>query len=115
METKQRWQDWVNLFLGIWLFITPFFGVDAINSVAAWNGYIFGGAVVVFSIWALSQPQAWEEWINFVLGAWLILAPFFLRFAAETAAMWNHIIVGAIICLASLWATLARPKPMTHA
>ncbi len=29
METKQRWQDWLNLILGIWLLSAPFFGIGA--------------------------------------------------------------------------------------
>lgn len=116
METKQRWQDWVNLILGVWLFITPFLGMDTVMSVAAWNGYIFGTIVVVLSIWALAQPRAWEEWINFVIGVWLILAPFILGFSHQTGAMWNHIIVGVIIGVDALWAALTtKPTPMQHA
>jgi len=114
METKRRWQDWINLILGVWLFITPFLGMDALNSMAAWNGYIFGVIVAALSIWALAQPRAWEEWINLVVGVWLILAPFILGFSTNTTAMWNHIVVGVIIGADALWAALARPSPMQH-
>lgn len=115
METKQRWQDWVNLILGVWLFITPFIGMEMVSSAAAWNGYIFGVLVVALSIWALVQPRAWEEWINLVIGVWLILAPFVLGFTTETTAMWNHIVVGVVIGVDALWAALANPRPMQHA
>jgi len=115
METKQRWQDWVNLILGIWLFITPFLGLVALTSMAAWNSYIFGAIIAVFSIWALVQPRVWEEWINLVIGVWLVIAPFVLGFHTETAVMWNHIIVGIIVGADALWAALAKPGPMQHA
>jgi len=115
METKQRWQDWVNLVLGMWLFITPFIGMEMVSSTAAWNGYIFGVIVVALSIWALVQPRAWEEWINLVIGVWLILAPFILGFTTETTAMWNHILMGVVIGVDALWAALANPRPMQHA
>ena len=112
MKSKQRWQDWVNLILGIWLFVTPFFGMELISSTAAWNSYIFGVIVVALSIWALAQPRAWEEWINLLVGVWLILAPFVLGFTMEKTAMWNHIIVGVIVGVDALWAAVVNPRPM---
>lgn len=115
METKQRWQDWVNLILGVWLFIAPFFGLVALTGMAAWNGYVFGVFIVALSIWALAQPRAWEEWINFVIGIWLILSPFILGYSASTIIMWNHIVVGILVGADALWAALANPRPMQHA
>jgi len=115
MESKQRWQDWINLILGVWLFITPFLGLDALTSVVAWNSYVFGVIVAVLSVWALVQPRAWEEWINLLIGVWLIIAPFLLGFEANTTAMWNHIIVGIIVGVDALWAVIANPRPMQHA
>ena len=115
MEPKQRWQDWVNLILGVWLFITPFiFGMISATGTVAWNGYIFGTIVAALSIWALVQPRPWEEWTNLVVGIWLILSPFVLGFTTETAAMWNHLIVGIIVGVDALWAATARPAPMQH-
>lgn len=115
MEPKQRWQDWVNLILGVWLFITPFvFGMIPVAGAAAWNGYIFGGIVAVLSVWALAQPRAWEEWVNLVIGIWLILSPFILTFTNQTAAMWNHLIVGIIVGVDALWAATAKPTTMQH-
>jgi len=115
METKQRWQDWVNLILGVWLFITPFLGLVAVTSLGAWNSYVFGVIIAGFSIWALVQPRAWEEWINLVIGVWLIIAAFLLGFETNGAGMWNHIIVGIIVGVDALWALLANPRPMQHA
>lgn len=115
METKQRWQDWVNLILGVWLFVAPFFGLVALTSMPAWNGYIFGVIIAVLSIWALAQPRAWEEWTNLVIGVWLILSPFILGYTTSTAIMWNHIVIGLIVGADALWAALANPRPMSHA
>ena len=115
MEPKQRWQDWVNLILAVWLFITPFiFGMISLTGTAALNGYIFGTIVVALSIWALAQPRVWEEWTNLVIGIWLIISPFVLGFTTETAAMWNHLVVGIIVGVDALWAATARPTPIQH-
>ena len=115
MERKQRWQDWINVLLGVWLFVAPFFGLVALTGMPAWNGYIFGVIIAVLSIWALVQPRAWEEWINLLIGIWLIISPFVLGFSMHTAAMWNFIIVGIIVGADALWAALANPSPMQHA
>ena len=40
METPGRWQDWLNLVLGIWLFFTPFFYQLSTLNAAAWNAYL---------------------------------------------------------------------------
>ena len=114
METKQRWQDWVNVILGVWLFIAPFFSIVALTSMAAWNGYIFGVIIVALSIVALIQPRAWEEWINLVVGVWLILSPFIMGYTTETTIMWNHIVVGVLVGVDALWAALSRHTPMQH-
>ncbi len=114
METRTRWQDWVNLLLGLWLFFTPFFGFGMMTGAAALNGYIFGAIIVVLSIVALFQPQFWEEWINLFIGLWLIIAPFVLGYAVGMFFMWNSVIVGLLVGGAAVWAMYARPTGPTH-
>lgn len=48
-----QWEDWVNLALGIWLFISPWiFGYTSMQAVA-WNSYIVGVVVAAISIWGI--------------------------------------------------------------
>ena len=108
MEQKQRWQDWVSLILGIWLFLAPFFGIG-VTEPAAWNAWIFGAIVAVMSAWALARPQIWEEWVNLAVGVWILVSPFVLAFTAQNAATWNHIIVGLIVAIDAVWVMSQRP------
>lgn len=113
-SAQTRWQDWVNLILGVWLFLSPVWNLAPNGTgMVAWNGYIFGAATAIFAIWALAQPQRWEEWINLLIGVWLIIAPFVLAFTADMGAMWNHIIVGLLIGGDALWA-MSVPQPTAH-
>jgi SPW repeat len=115
METRTRWQDWVNLFLGLWLFFTPFFGFGLMTGAPAYNGYIFGAMIASLSILALARPQAWEEWINLVIGLWLIVAPFVLfGYLAGSVMMWNSIVIGLLVGGDALWAMASRPMGPTH-
>ena len=109
---KQRWQDWTNVLLGVWLVLAPFSGVGVVGDVAAINSYLTGTAVAIFAIAALARPQLWEEYTNLVLGLWLIAAPFALGFTNLAGSMWNQITVGLLIGGAALAATLQKSAPM---
>jgi hypothetical protein len=101
---EKRWQDWLNLLIGIWLFISPwvigFVGTDA---AASWNAWILGVAIVVFSAIAVSMPQAWEEVINILLGIWIVISSWVIGVASR-AAETNAVIVGLLVILFAAWA-----------
>lgn len=103
----QRWQDWVMLIFGIWLFFSPFWmtGYVGASSVAAWNSYIFGVLVTAFAWAALATRQRWEEWIELIIGVWLVISPFVLLFYTnEFGAAWNQMVLGVLIGIDALWA-----------
>lgn len=113
MQSKQRWQDWVILALGAWLFLAPFFtGYSSLSGPAAWNSYVLGAIVTVFAIAALWRPESpTEEWVNLVLGLWLVIAPLALGFyASEAVAAWNHFVVGALVAGDAVWAMAVQSK-----
>ena len=114
MERKQRWQDWMSLILGIWLFLSPFFGLGVTGN-AAWNSWIFGAVIAVMSAWALARPQIWEEWVNLAVGVWVLIAPWVLAFTPQTGATWNHIIVGLVVAADAIWVMAQRPTPQRTA
>ena len=114
-----RWQDWVTLILGIWLFISPWvlqFGagqaaapVGVVNgpviavSHAAWNAWVLGVIVFLVALSAIGTIEVWQEWWHVVLGAWIFAAPWALGFVGFPRASWDHWIVGAIIFLLAVW------------
>jgi hypothetical protein len=102
---QKRWQDWVMLVLGAWLFVSPFFlQFSSFMGASAWDSYILGVAVAVVAVVALTVPRLWEEWVNLVLGIWLIIAPFLLGFSGEASATWNHVVLGIVIGVDAIWA-----------
>ena len=114
VSRNTRWQDWVNLFLGLWLFFAPFFGVGIMVSEAAYSGYVFGIIIAVLSVIALFRPRGvWEEWINLVIGLWLIVAPFALV-GFMGPLMWNSVIVGLLVSGVAVLAMATRPVDPTH-
>jgi hypothetical protein len=111
---SDRWRDWVMLALGAWLFLSPWilgFTVapaegEAVASgfaAAAWNAWILGVVIAALAIWAALKFAEWHDWANGVLGVWLVVAPWILGFAAQTAALWNHVVVGLLIIALAAW------------
>jgi ABC-type molybdate transport system permease subunit len=103
MATK-RWQDWVNLLLGLWLFVSPWALAYADHQAAAWNAYVLGAAVVVLAAIAAYMPQVWEEMINTMLGIWLILSPYVLGFASNTMIALHTVVMGVLVTAFAVWA-----------
>lgn len=114
----QRWQDWILLILGIWLFFSPFWlpGYMAATSVAAWNAYIFGVLVFAFAWAALTSPHRWEEWLQLAFGIWLLISPYVLGFSThEAGAARNAVIVGILVGLDAIWGVSTLPSREVHA
>lgn len=110
-----NWQDWANLVLAIWLFISPWvlnFGAGGANAGAggsatpaadaSWNAWVLGVIVFLVALSAIGRMQLWQEWINLVLGIWVFIAPWVLGFAGLGNAAWDHWIVGALVFLISV-------------
>jgi hypothetical protein len=101
---QKRWQDWLNLLIGIWLFISPWvMGFAGSGTGADWNAWIIGVAIVVFSAIAVSLPQAWEEVINILLGIWMVISSWVIGVTSR-AVETNFVIVGLLVILFAAWA-----------
>ena len=99
-----RWQDWVELALGIWLAISPWVLGFQDMAFATWNAVLLGLAIIVFAAIELRLPKAWEEWVSLVMGLWLVVSPFVPGFHSALAASWNTFAVGILTALFAAWA-----------
>jgi hypothetical protein len=102
---SNRWEDWANLLLGAWLFVSPwvlqFVVGTGSNASAAWNAWISGTVIAVIAVAALLQSQQWKEWANIVVGIWVAISPWVLGYTSLTTATSNAVIVGILtVCLA---------------
>ena len=79
---------------------------------AMWDHYLVDALVAVFAVVALMGFKAWEEWVNFVLGAWLVISPWLFGFSTAAGLTWNALIVGILIILFASW-TLADVRGPT--
>src|SRR6266446_4920086 len=112
--TNARFCDVANLILGAILFFSPWmFGFGA--GMASQNAYIAGIVIAVLAIAALAAFAVWEEWLNLIVGLWVLVSPWVLGFQGTTA-MTVHVIIGAavaIIAAIEIWILSQNPPRLT--
>lgn len=99
----RRWQDWTNIVLASWLFVSPWV-LGYAGTSAAWNARLVGTAIAVFALVAIYTPQAWEELVNTAAGVWLVVSPFVLNFTAMETVSLHTVVVGILVTAFATWA-----------
>ncbi len=88
---------YVNLVLGIWLFISAFVWEHTAAERA--NTWILGVLFVIFALVAIRSPAA--RWVNTALSIWLFISVWALPHD-NVATMWNNAILAIVVFIASL-------------
>jgi hypothetical protein len=98
MNRTARWQDWTSFALGLWLAVSPWIvGYEGDNAATA-NAAFVGVALALGAHFEIGLEELWAEWLNFVVGLWLLAAPFLLAFGPAPVTTGNCIIVGCMVC-----------------
>jgi hypothetical protein len=92
---KESILDIYSLLLALFLFATPWLFAFR-NGGAKIDVWASSAAVAVVSILALLAFASWQEWLNLLLGVWLIISPFVIGFT-HTRAMDYSIGIGAAV------------------
>ncbi|TAK82082.1 MAG: vitamin K epoxide reductase family protein [Betaproteobacteria bacterium] len=121
---KALWAHFVNVFLGVWLMTSPsLLGLvdpgpfsDEVMRVTqerglaspewravamAWSDIASGALVVLFGALSLARRTRWAQWMNALLGLWLLFAPL-IFWAPSAAAYLNDTAVGALVIMFSV-------------
>ncbi len=105
-----RSANYGTLILGIWLIVAPFI-LGYVDSAAVTNDVIVGiilGGLALIRLFSNFRPS-WLNWVNIVLGFWLIIAPFVLAYTLA-ASQWNDIVVGIVVVALGAWNEIFRAK-----
>ena len=108
METERafsfprQWEDWASWLLGIWLLLSPWILLYEPDAPALRNAVVVAILVLAVEVVELSIFRTWEEWLNVLLGAWLIVSPWVLGIASRAASV-NFVVVGALVLALALY------------
>src|SRR5262249_46501983 len=72
---------------------------------------IIGVIIAILAIAALVSFRKWEEWIEAVLGLWLIISPYVLGFTTQMNATVDQVIVGIIVAALAIWPVAGSEAP----
>jgi hypothetical protein len=100
---------------GLFLFVSPWLFAYA-GEVARIDVWASGAAIAALSIAAIIAFSDWEEWLNLLLGLWLMVSPWVLGFT-HTRAMHISIGVGAMVAFVAaleLWLVKYEPQYSSH-
>ena len=119
-RAQYRWQDILNLMLGIGVGISPWLlGYAETLQAATWNAVIVGVAIVVLAAIDIDVPAQWEEWTIVALGAWLAVSTYIFGLIELRMAAMVTIGAALAIVVLGLWAlfgagALRRPDDHAH-
>ncbi|WP_369726067.1 SPW repeat protein [Bradyrhizobium sp. LLZ17] len=99
-QERESVPDLYNLFLAAVLFISPWL-FKLTNSEGKIDLWVTSAIIGVLSLAAMIAYRDWEEWLNVLMGVWLIASPWLLGFP-HTRAMHFSIGFGAVIVLLAL-------------
>ena len=108
-SSQVRFASGVNLVLGLWLIASPFIFQ---HGSSGWNSIIVGAVIAILAWIRVANPNqaTWLSWINVILGIWIFISPWVYGYSANAGALWNNLIVGAIIFIFGIWSALATRK-----
>jgi hypothetical protein len=98
--------DVANLVLGVLLVLAPW-GLGFTSQLAAsQNAWVVGPVIGLVALGALVSFAEWQEWVNGLLGIWLVAAPWILRFSSTSSATFAHVVIGIVVTVlaaSDLW------------
>jgi hypothetical protein len=100
----RRWQDIVVMVLGAAILVSPMFGGITGNTMMMVTIALAGAAILILGGVEQLFLRRWEEFLAFLCGVWVMLAPYVLEYGAPLR-MW-HVGLGAavaILALLELW------------
>jgi hypothetical protein len=109
--TNAKLCDVGNLILGGILFFSPWM-LKFPAGAESRNAAIAGLVIVVLSVAALTAFAVWEEWLNLIVGLWLVISPWVLKFQGTTA-MRADVVIGIIVAAlaaAEIWVIVQLPS-----
>ena len=100
MKRREAVLDLYNAALGAFLFVSPWLFAMSYGP-ARLDAFASGAILVAASLLAITAFREWEEWVNLVIGLWLLASPWLLGFP-HRAGMHVAVGVGAVVTFVSL-------------
>lgn len=91
------WQDFLELCVASWLFISPFVLGFLDNKAAAITAMLIAGVAMMFSILGMATQRLGDEWGNEMASVLLIISPWAFDYSESAIATINAISCGIVM------------------
>jgi hypothetical protein len=89
---------------GLWLAVAPLLLGYAPFEAVAWHNAFIGLLVAALAAGrAFGTTGAWADWTIVALGAWMLLAPYMLRYEYAEFARTHDLVLGVLFVALALW------------
>ncbi|NIM48672.1 MAG: hypothetical protein GTO22_05345 [Gemmatimonadales bacterium] len=88
---------WITIVAGLWLALT---GILRLSHLGYLSNDSIVGLIVMVSGFGLARSRPWQGTLAGLLGIWMFVAAFIHGLQGGAAALWNHLITGAVIAAA---------------
>jgi hypothetical protein len=106
--------NWIIALAGLLAVIAPFVLGFSTMTAMLWSNLIVGILLIIFGVWAaVSDRMSTDrtlDWINAILGLWLLISPFVLGGSAVMAALWSDVVLGIVALVLGVVAALRENR-----
>ncbi len=106
----QKTLNWLIALAGLWMIIASFVLGYGTTTPPFWDALIVGIVLIILGAWAALTTEMRTDrtldWINALVGLWLLISPFVMSSTNLTAPLYNDIIIGIIVIILGVWAAL---------
>jgi hypothetical protein len=87
---KDTWPDWLNFSVGAWMILSAFVPDFSGPPPGPMASGLSGLAIAAVSFAAVVRVKLWKEWVNLLLGLWLVAVPWVLGLR-DFNPFWNFV------------------------
>ena len=114
LAVHRPWEDWLLLALGLLICFSPSLAESGYSGAPAASALIAGFIIIFVAQLEIVALSRWEEIINLICGAWIVVAPLILGYSGNLR-LWHFGLGGlvVIITLFEFWQDnkMAMPPP----
>jgi hypothetical protein len=101
LAVHRPWEDWLLLALGLLICFSPSLAESGYNGAPAVSAVIAGFIIIFVAQLEIVALSRWEEIINLICGAWILVAPFILGYSGNLR-LW-HFGLGGLVVIVTLF------------
>jgi SPW repeat len=103
LKAHRTWEDYLGLALAVAIGLSPWFQEEFLPGRVYTNAAVLGVILLLLAQFEFIRTRRSEEIAELACGAWLLVSPFLLGYAAAgTLRYWHWVLGVAVIALAAL-------------